>query len=214
MLRTALFTIALLALTAGQAGAMQFSTILNGLVLFGEGAVIPGDAQRLRQALIGMPEDEAGMKYLALSSEGGDVAEAYRVAAVIDQVGVVTLIPNNAACVSACSLIWIAGDHRLMGATATLGFHSCHDAVTREPLDRCNDEMATFAMRQGIAYGTIAAFTTLVSPDGMLVLDKTQADCWELTKYPPHKTPENYGKCLAELFRDAAAEYNRKHGSR
>jgi hypothetical protein len=79
------------------------------------------------------PGDEAAFHELAASFEkatlittgpGGNVAEAITIGTEIRNRGWSTLVPENTRCASACSMIWLAGQTRLLAAGAQIGFHA------------------------------------------------------------------------------------------
>ena len=61
---------------------------------------------------------------VVLTSLGGLVAPALTIGLEIRTRGMQTLVPAGASCASACSLIWLAGTRRLLGAKAQVGFHA------------------------------------------------------------------------------------------
>lgn len=61
---------------------------------------------------------------VVLSGPGGKVAPALAIGWDIRDLGLRTLVPAGASCASACSLIWLAGTHRLLAADARIGFHA------------------------------------------------------------------------------------------
>ena len=55
---------------------------------------------------------------------GGSVSPAWAIGSEIRSRGWSTLVPESAKCASACSMIWLAGQKRLLGADAQIGFHA------------------------------------------------------------------------------------------
>lgn len=61
---------------------------------------------------------------VVLSGPGGKVVPALAIGREIRARGLRTLVPAEAVCASACSLIWLAGTPRLLGTDARIGFHA------------------------------------------------------------------------------------------
>jgi hypothetical protein len=76
-----------------------------------------GAAAELDKILAGNPQ----AKLLHLNSPGGDVAEAYRMVKVVEARGLTTTVDK--LCVSACTLVFLAGQQRLISSSARMGFH-------------------------------------------------------------------------------------------
>jgi hypothetical protein len=79
------------------------------------------------------PGDEAAFHKLAetldtavviTTGPGGVVATAVTIGSEIRARGWSTLVPAGAQCASSCSLIWLAGQTRMLGAGAQIGFHA------------------------------------------------------------------------------------------
>ncbi|MEQ8653295.1 MAG: hypothetical protein RIC87_12600 [Kiloniellales bacterium] len=197
------------------AGAMFFEveylTDAKMPAVSGYGNIEPGDAVRLEVALSQMPRIEpAGIKLLALNSNGGSVQEAYRMAEVIDRVGgVMAVVPDAALCASACTLVYLAADYRIVTGEGALGFHSCRDASTGIANQLCNEEMADFAMQQGTFLNTVLQFTKNVPPNRMAYFDQELADCWELTRWPGSQ-PDGHGNCAEKAFEEAMERHFRE----
>ena len=61
---------------------------------------------------------------VVLTGPGGSVGPALAIGREIRARGMRTVVPAGATCASACSLIWLAGTQRLLGADARIGFHA------------------------------------------------------------------------------------------
>lgn len=61
---------------------------------------------------------------VVLTSPGGLVEPALTIGLEIRARGLQTLVPAGTSCASACSLIWLAGTKRMLGARAQVGFHA------------------------------------------------------------------------------------------
>jgi hypothetical protein len=68
---------------------------------------------------------EAQDKAVVLTTgPGGIVGTAVTIGSEVRARGWATLVPPGAQCASACSLIWLAGQPRMLGAGAQIGFHA------------------------------------------------------------------------------------------
>lgn len=91
------------------------------------------DAQELRKLL----RDNPNIKFLELNSDGGVGPAALEMAVVVKDSGLDTLVTEN--CVSACTLIFLAGENRTLARGARLGFHS--GSWARDNMKDYYDEM-------------------------------------------------------------------------
>jgi hypothetical protein len=55
---------------------------------------------------------------------GGSVGAALAIGSETRARGWSTLVPPGVNCASACSMIWLAGERRMLGAGAQIGFHA------------------------------------------------------------------------------------------
>ena len=67
---------------------------------------------------------------VALISSGGNLMSALRIAQFIRTKEIVTLVPVDRICASACALIWLAGSVRFVEDGAQVGFHAAFDPST------------------------------------------------------------------------------------
>lgn len=85
-------------------------------VLFFTGSILAGDYFEIRRAL-----RDWDIRYIALSSPGGSVWEALKIADAINDLNIPVVIPSNGLCASACSFLFFAGRPRLI--VGQLGVH-------------------------------------------------------------------------------------------
>ena len=71
------------------------------------GMLESGDSKNLQRILRSNPF--AQQKFLKLNSTGGWVQAALEVGIVVRFYGIQTVIPKNALCISACSMVFVAG---------------------------------------------------------------------------------------------------------
>lgn len=91
------------------------------------------DAQELRKLL----RDNPNIKILEINSDGGVGPAALEMAVAVTDSGIDTLVTEN--CVSACTLIFLAGENRTLARGARLGFHS--GSWARDTMKDYYDEM-------------------------------------------------------------------------
>jgi ATP-dependent protease ClpP protease subunit len=215
MLKLALMcAMALCMLGLGQARAMEFqryelkdaSGAVYGTGIYATGEIVPGDAARLKAALVWATPDPLLGKLLFLDSNGGDAYEALTMADVMDKepAGVSTVVPSGASCASACAaVLFISGRYRYVGLNASLGFHECFDVDTRGFAPPCNKDVELNADAHGA--GGIRRLDN-ANADQMIWLDRDGADCWGLERTPSLDT-KDHAPCLAAAEQKAAQEF-------
>jgi hypothetical protein len=90
-----------------------------------EGEIRKGDEKVFERAL------DAGQDYapvVFLDSTGGDVETAVAIGDIIRARKLVTGVVNQASCISACALVWLAGHTRYAEPGVSIGFHSADKA--------------------------------------------------------------------------------------
>jgi hypothetical protein len=183
-MRPALLVIAVL-LTCGNALGMEAQQITwrGRPVLLISGEIKQGDAAAVSEKLASLPAWPHGAAVLLLNSPGGSVAEALRLSSLIDSRPVHTVIPKGALCASACaSIVFIAGKFRTIEHGGRFGQHSCSVGGVKDPT--CSELIAQHAIAHGVSHGSVAAFVTYVSPDQISWMDRAEADCFGITRYP------------------------------
>jgi hypothetical protein len=104
-------------LTRGDSGNRLFSMI----ALSSLRTIEFGDDKRLSDFLSRVPHTDQPVVFM-LESEGGNVVAALRMAHIIRDLQVSTLVPDE--CASACFWLFAAGRHRIVGQDAKIGVHS------------------------------------------------------------------------------------------
>jgi hypothetical protein len=105
--------------------AATFTTDELGISITMTGEITPGDAERLANIFVSVKPIANYYPYpnsLYLSSPGGEVAEAIRIADLVNTLGItVAPIPDGkGACASSCFLIYVAGLERTAGGIDTM----------------------------------------------------------------------------------------------
>lgn len=68
-------------------------------------------------------ENRSKIKYLILDSPGGDMQFAYSIAIIVKYSNIITVIPKNGVCESACAIIFQAGKERHASKSSSLMYH-------------------------------------------------------------------------------------------
>ena len=104
-------TAAEMRLVTGATDGIEYITV------FGDFEI--GDDQKFIK--IALPLDKA---IVAFNSDGGNLMAGLGIGRAIRLKEFTTLVPANSICASACGLAWLGGSHRLLDATAKVGFHA------------------------------------------------------------------------------------------
>lgn len=111
-----LIVAALLAAVALNAGAAELSVKdLGGdqyqLIL--EGEIAEGDSDTLMAFIYRDPLTFVRTSTITLNSPGGSVAEAIKLAVIVERSAFATIVEKNASCASSCVLIYVGGQMRM-----------------------------------------------------------------------------------------------------
>ena len=86
------------------------------------GRIDPGDEARFLSSLSRLRR--GGTIEVHLSSPGGSVLAAMKIADIVHRAGLTTQVPYRATCASACVLVFAAGVTRIADADSTIAVHS------------------------------------------------------------------------------------------
>lgn len=175
-----LFVVLMLGSVALFGGKSNAQVIENNPVKAGEifviGNIEENFTKRLRDHLNANPS----RKTIVLTSDGGLVYEAATAADLIRARGLNTQIENNEGCLSACSILWLAGKVRYMSEGGRLGLHSpaLSDAELyhRMPVSELR-AMFDFARSVMIKHGATPAMIVIMEstpPASMTFLSRSQ----------------------------------------
>lgn len=113
----------LAALLAGAARAAEFERVelpgAEGAGIKLSGIIAPGDEAAFAAISAGMPRS-----VLLTTGPGGSVGAAIAIGTDLHNRGWSTLVPAGATCASACSMIWLAGNRRMLADGGLVGFHA------------------------------------------------------------------------------------------
>lgn len=197
--------VAALALWAMPANAMTFkvATTSTGIhVVVATGNIASGDAPRLARALEKADRDKHGTKYLYLDSDGGIVVEAMKMADIMHEVGVSTVVRKGTVCASACaSVLFVAGKYRTVEKGGFLAIHSCYDARDGKSASYCNAMISAYAESSGVSGAAMMALQeTAASEDTVLVFEAEDAKCFGLTLKPGAKPSKKQAPCVKQIL--------------
>lgn len=161
----------ILLITSFEARSMDFRILfqpeLKLNIVVAEGEIEIGDADRFKNIYQYADRDDEGDIVLVLNSLGGSVSEAFKLAKIIEKVGVFTLVPNDAVCASACaSILYVSGNRRDLLGNGLLGFHTCFlsDGKTIEKSSLCNEAIAEHAIGNNIDHASVSLFVDHYGP--------------------------------------------------
>lgn len=197
--------VAAMVLLAGPAGAMTFkvATTSTGVhVVVGKGNIKAGDAARLAKALEGADRDRHGTKYLYLDSDGGLVIEALKMAEIMHEANVSTVVRKGTVCASACaSVLFVAGKYRMVEKGGLLAIHSCYDERNGRSATECNALIAAYADGGGISGPTLMVLQEVsAGSDTVIVFEADDATCFGLTLKPGARPSKKTAPCVRELM--------------
>jgi hypothetical protein len=139
-------------ISAGHAASLTSSGAEGKTVFVLSGEIASGDTDRLLAEVKTAMNDRRVIAGVQLSSPGGDVGEGFKLARVVRDARIATIVPDGAMCASACFIVFAAGsekfasyaarlspdDLRSMGATMTgraEQMPSASATVSRSPID-------------------------------------------------------------------------------
>ena len=93
----------------------------NRTIVLLNGELADGDAGRLRDIVRGSVSSGRPVSGIRLNSPGGSLVEGVRLAGVIQNAKIATVIASGATCAAACFIAFVAGNQKFVSATATVG---------------------------------------------------------------------------------------------
>jgi hypothetical protein len=93
----------------------------NRTIVLLNGELADGDAGRLRDTIRGSISSGKPVSGIRLNSSGGNLFEGVRLAAVIQNAKIATVIAGGATCAAACFIAFVAGNQKFVSATAMVG---------------------------------------------------------------------------------------------
>lgn len=117
--------LAILLLMPFRAYSGTFTAVHHGVgghIVF-SGEITPGDATRFVEMVRRQPLDFLRSSYLELDSPGGSVSEALKLADQIEKSGFIVQVDSGQTCASACFLLFISGQFRVMQKSGQVLLH-------------------------------------------------------------------------------------------
>ena len=128
---------------------------------------------------------------VTLVSYGGRIAPAMQIGELVGKRGMLTFVPGDRTCASACALIWVAGRLRTVGDTPQIGFHAAYDEDSGRESGAGNAVVGAYLRDLGFGYKAIHLMThkgptnlEWLTPD----LAKEVGVVWFMLQ-PPRATP-------------------------
>lgn len=210
MLRIILVAL-MIALSPSGALAMDFILETRGAVqvIKAIGPIQPGDADKLKAVGNSATIGPHGMRAILLSSPGGVVGEAVRIAEQIQSLNFQTYVDGD--CASACSMIlYPAGKSFMLGDNGRLGFHPC-SSTNRTEIPECTQGIAELAAKNGFPYGSLEAFATITGPEGIFWVTNVLTRCYGMERFVDEKPPTSYSQpCPSAYFQIMEGGYFKK----
>jgi hypothetical protein len=178
-----LLAAALCALTpiAARAAQIQAVTLPNDqpAITFG-GVITPGDEKKFHEIL-----GTVTNPIVVLSGPGGGVAPALAIGQEIRNNGLTTLVPAATSCASACTFIWLAGERRLLGKGARIGFHAMSYARNGGYTETHDVDYGLRAYLLDLGYALDTTATIVNTPSALVRwLDAEELDANGITSEP------------------------------
>lgn len=174
-------------LAAGSAAhAMDFTIDkrFGRTLVVANGAIVPGDADRLRAMVAQAQLHPHGHRVLELNSPGGDVESALLLGDVIHDSDFHVVVAPGRVCASACgAVLFLAGKLRTVMEGAEMNLHTCDENDTRWPTARCNAAVEDHARSRGVAHEAILSFMRAAPPEDRVWFGRREAECAGLTEY-------------------------------
>lgn len=161
----------LVPVSAADISKVQGKSGENDFILI-KGEIIKGDDKVFKK--IAFSTDSA---IVVLDSPGGLVLPALEIGKAIRLKGYATAVSDN-RCMSACAILWLAGEPRLLSKTARVGFHAVFvedDEGKKLPTAVGNALLGAYINNLGLN-ADIVAFVTTAGPDSIRWLNKANAD--------------------------------------
>jgi uncharacterized protein YecT (DUF1311 family) len=140
------------------------------------GPIETGDYDRFLDAL-----DRGQPDLVVLSSPGGNLSEGLAIAAEIALLGLPTFVGEGDGCFSACALIWVSGEPRIMSDGAEIGVHAAYylveeidGALTPTVSSVGNANIGAFLTQLGLDIDAVEFFVA-APPDSIALLTPAAA---------------------------------------
>jgi hypothetical protein len=149
----------LLPLSAANAAEIDVRRLETGEMLISiDGDFDRGDVDIFRSKASSIA---LGRATVSFRSEGGSLVSGIRIGALIREKKFTTLVPDGAACASACALAWLGGARRFVGQDANVGFHAAYVLKPNGPAESGsgNAVMGAYLNQLGLSESAILYIT-------------------------------------------------------
>jgi hypothetical protein len=107
---------------------------------------------------------------VAFSSDSGTLLAGVRMGEAIRRRGFSTVVPDGRHCAAACSLAWLGGVERFLGADSTIGFNAAYDPTSGEQPASRTALVGEYLTKIGLPY-TAIIYITQAAPNDSTWLD-------------------------------------------
>ena len=119
----------------------------QNIIIWASGEIKLGDDRKLHDFVVARPAGEK-LIGIALNSPGGNLFESHRLAMTIRNTGMTTAV--NGTCASACFLLFVAGNAKIVFPDSRVGVHSASEAsIETMGSEAATTEMARTAQSLG-----------------------------------------------------------------
>lgn len=166
------------------------------------GVIKEGDYERLVSLIKNSPLSFLGSPSIALSSPGGSVTEAIKIAGLIEKASLMTVVNKNDICASSCFFVFIAGNMRYSnGAVLIHRPYIASNAYSKDETDKAEKKQRESVgfVRQYLEARSIQSGII----DKMLSLSSSKAyqlsedDLWAIGLVSPWFEESSIAKCGA-----------------
>jgi hypothetical protein len=164
--------LALFASAASAASIVAVSRDNGSVVIRVTGMIERGDSDAFLHAIRVTADDRKSIERVQLNSTGGNLGEGARLAEIIKQERLATVVGAGAVCASACFLLFAAGEQKYVGANARIGVHKAAEkgGVESKISGQANVLMAGIATGLGVPRQIVARMMS-TSPRQIAWLD-------------------------------------------
>jgi hypothetical protein len=159
-----------ISISAGDAASLTSSGAGGKTVFVLSGEITPGDTDRLLAEVKTAMNDRRVITGVRLSSPGGDVGEGFKLARVVRDARIATIVPDGAMCASACFIVFAAGSEKFAGYASRVGVHGAASDRSQHETDQslaATIIMARVVKEMGVPPGIIGQM--VVTPPNQMV---------------------------------------------
>ncbi len=132
------------------------------------GDITAGDSERLRALITASNQASRMVSGIRLSSGGGQLLEAAKLADTVREARIATVVANGAYCASACFVVFAAGTEKYASYQAKVGVHGASDTTGKAAGD-ATVAMAKIVKDMGVPPSIIGRMV-VTAPDQMVWL--------------------------------------------